>query len=317
MTIQNPNSMPQTYQPPSDRARDLVRGAYDLHIHVDPDVIGRRITDIALAKEFQKHDLQGFVLKSHYVPTAERASVVHAVTGLNVLGAIVLNNAVGGMNAVAVEIAARSGARIVWMPTVDAANETKELEHHPAGAKLPLWAVLQNDLKAQGLGLEPVHVVDSAGKVLPETRQVLKVIAARDLVLATGHLSRDEIFAVVEAALEEGIKQIIVTHPDYPTQDLSIADQIRLAAKGVYLERCVAPSVSGKVPWETMFAAIRATGAKHSVLSTDLGQPRNPPVEDGLALIADKLLEAGFSDAEIRVMAVTNTVKLASGKDSL
>ena len=309
-------SIPTNTFAPSDRARSLVRGAYDLHIHVDPDVIGRRITDLQLAQRFADLGLRGFVLKSHYVPTAERASVVREASGIHAIGAIVLNNAIGGMNPVAVEIAARGGARIVWMPTVDAANEANELRDHQPGQKLPLWAVLQHELHAQGFGLEPVHVVDDAGAVLPETRQVLRVIAARDLVLATGHLSRDEIFAVVGAALEEGVRWIIVTHPDYPTQNLSIADQIELATRGVYLERCVAPSVSGKVPWEKMFAAIRATGAAHSVLSTDLGQPKNPPVEDGLALIADKLLEAGFSEPEVRTMAVLNTVKLATGKDA-
>ena len=59
--------------PPSERARALVRGAYDLHIHVEPDVIPRKITDLDLAHRYQELGLAGFVLKSHYVPTAERA----------------------------------------------------------------------------------------------------------------------------------------------------------------------------------------------------------------------------------------------------
>jgi len=65
------------------------------------------------------------------------------------------------------------------------------------------------------------------------------------------------------------------------------------------------------VTWERVFEAIRATGPEHSVLSTDLGQVFNPPVEDGLALMADRLLEAGFDEEEIRTMAVTNTRRLA------
>ena len=64
--------------------------------------------------------MDGFILKSHYTSTAERASVVRAaVPGIDALGAIVLNRAVGGMNALAVEVAAREGVRTVWMPTVD------------------------------------------------------------------------------------------------------------------------------------------------------------------------------------------------------
>ncbi len=45
-----------------------LEGAYDVQIHVGPDVIPRRIDDIDCAKEFLAHGLKGFVLKSHYVP---------------------------------------------------------------------------------------------------------------------------------------------------------------------------------------------------------------------------------------------------------
>jgi hypothetical protein len=300
--------------PPSERARQLVRGAYDLHVHVDPDVIRRRITDLELARRYTDLGLRGFVLKSHYVPTAERAAVVRAaVPGVKALGAIVLNHAVGGLNPVAVEIAARGGARMAWLPTVDAANEAHESEPQP-GKKLPLWAKLQLELREAGLPLPPIEVLDGNRKVLPAVRQVLQVIGRNHMVLATGHLGRDEIMAVVAAAVEEGVRHVVVTHPDYPTQNLSIADQRRLADQGAYLERCLAPSVSGKVPWERIFEATRAVGPEHSVLSTDLGQPANPPVEDGLALFADQLLGAGFSEEEVKTMAVTNTVYLATGE---
>jgi len=298
---------------PSARARALVRGAYDLHVHIEPDVIRRRISDLGLARRYAELGLRGFVLKSHYVPTAERAAVVRsAVPEVEVLGAIVLNHAVGGLNPVAVEIAARGGARIVWLPTVDAANEAHEANALPPEKK-PLWARLQAEFKQAGLPLEPIEVLDGSRRVVPALRQVLGVIARHGLVLATGHLGREEIMAVVEAALEEGVEQVIVTHPDYPTQNLPLADQRYLAQRGVYLERCLVPSWSGKVPWERVFEAIRATGVERNLLSTDLGQPQNPPVEDGLALFADRLLAAGFSEEEVRVMAVTNTVKLAKG----
>lgn len=302
---------------PSERARRLLRGAYDLHVHINPDVIERRISDVALARRFAELGMAGFVLKSHYVPTAERAAVVRGVVpGVDVLGALVLNNPIGGLNAVAVEIAARQGARIVWMPTTDALNEEQEHAMRPAGAKLPLWARLQAELQERGIAPPPVRVVDADGAVLPETRAVLKVIAQHQLVLATGHLGRDEIFAVVDAAREAGVRQIVVTHPDYPTQNLSIADQRQLAERGALLERCVAPAYSGKVAWERLFAAIRATGPVHSVLSTDMGQPANPPVEDGLGIIADRLFAAGFGDEDVHTMAVANSVRLATGKEA-
>src|SRR5207237_5061235 len=130
---------------PSARARELVRGAYDVHVHVEPDLAARRIDDLALARRFSELGLAGFVLKSHYAPTAERAAVVRgAVAGVHVLGAITLNNGVGGLNAQAVEIAARSGARIVWLPTVDAENEAGERKP----GKQPAWSAMQEEIEA-------------------------------------------------------------------------------------------------------------------------------------------------------------------------
>jgi hypothetical protein len=296
----------------SERARSLLRGAYDLHVHIAPDVVPRRIDDVSLARRFAELGLAGFQLKSHYTSTAERASVVRAaVPGVEVLGAIALNRAVGGMNAVAVEIAAREGARTVWFPTVDSVNESGEETQFPPGARVPVWMELQRELRAEGVAIEPVPVVDADGAVLPETRTVLAAIARHGLVLATGHLSRDEIFAVVDAAREEGVREIVITHPDFPSQNLSIEDQAALAAKGALLERCFTTPHTGKVTWEHVFEGIRATGAEHSVLSTDLGQTANPPVEDGLGLMADRLLTANFDEDEVRTMAVVNTRRLA------
>jgi len=302
---------------PSEHARELLRGAYDTHMHISPDVVERKIDDISLARRFQELGMAGFVLKSHYGSTAERASVVRAaVPGINALGAIALNRAVGGINPLAVEIAAREGARTVWLPTVDSVNESHEREA-PAGAKVPVWVKLQLELREQGIEIPPVPVVyESDGTVLPEVREVLAMIARHNMVLATGHLSRDEIFAVVDAALEAGVETIVVTHPEFPSQDLGVDDQKALAERGALLERCFTTPHTGKVSWERWTENIRATGPENSVLSTDLGQVFNPPVEDGMALMVDRLLAAGFEEQEVYVMAVVNT-RIVAGAEAL
>ena len=100
--------------------------------------------------------MKGFVLKSHYIPTAERAKVVtKAVPGIQAFGAITLNHSVGGLNPVAVELSGRSGAKIVWMPTVDAANETAGRLDGP-NTKLPFWAKIQRELAATGIAPPPL-----------------------------------------------------------------------------------------------------------------------------------------------------------------
>jgi hypothetical protein len=299
---------------PSQHARELLRGAYDTHVHVAPDVVPRIVDDVTLAQRFAELGMDGFVLKSHYTSTAERAAVVRAaVPGVRALGAIVLNRAVGGMNALAVEIAAREDVRTVWLPTVDSVNESHEREA-PPGAAVPVWVKLQLELRRQGIEIPPVPVVDEDGAVLPETVAVLERIAHHGLLLATGHLSRDEIFTVVAAARTVGVTQIVITHPEFPAQNLTLEDQVSLARGGALLERCMTTPHTGKIAWEQWIEHIRASGAEHSVLSTDLGQIFNPPVEDGMGIMVDRLLAAGFDDEEIRTMAVTNTRRVAGAR---
>jgi len=294
--------------PVSPYARELVEGGYDTHIHVAPDVLRRRIDDVSLARRFEKAGLAGFVLKSHYVPTTERAEVVSTVVpGCNALGAITLNASVGGMNPVAVEIAGRGGAKVVWFPTVDSANQIACRAQDPPGATPPMWAALQDDLRDKGMAAPPVAVMDDSGQVTEGVRQVLEVIRAHDMVLATGHLSGPEILAVVDAAVEAKIARIVVTHPEFTSQRLVVQTQRQLAARGALLERCFTTPHSGKVSWADFYAHIRAVGPECSVLSSDLGQPFNPPVEDGLALLADRLLANGFTGKEVHTMAVRNS----------
>jgi hypothetical protein len=215
------------------------------------------------------------------------------------------------MTPLAVEIAAREGARVVWMPTTDSHAEREHLAHQPPGANLPVWAKVQAEFAERGIETEAVSTLDEGGELLAETRLVLEVIAEHQLVLATGHLGRDEIFTVVDAALAAGVHDVVVTHPEFPSQDLSLADQAALAERGALLERCFTTAHTGKCAWEHVVAGIRATGPERNVLSTDLGQPANPAVEDGLALFADRLLALGLTEEEIRVMTVENSTRLA------
>jgi hypothetical protein len=294
----------------SQSAWEALQGAYDLQVHVAPDVIERRIDDLDLAKEFLAHGLRGFVLKSHYLPTAERAKVVSkAVPGIAAYGAITLNHSIGGLNPVAVELSGRSGCKIVWMPTVDAANETAGRVDGPT-AKLPFWAKIQRELAATGIAPPPISVVDGGGKLTEPARRCLELIGKYNMILATGHLGRVEIFALVKTAREMGLKRVLVTHAEFPSQNLTASEQYELAEMGALIEHCFTTMHTGKASWEGVFEAMRKARPERCVLSTDLGQTINPPVAEGFAMFAQKLLEAGFTSAEIQRMAVTNPAAL-------
>ncbi|MGH9715485.1 MAG: DUF6282 family protein [Candidatus Acidiferrales bacterium] len=296
----------------TDAAWQAIEGGYDLQVHVAPDVIARRIDDLDLAKEFLAHKLKGFVLKSHYAPTYERAKVVtKAVPGIKAMGAITLNHSVGGLNPVALEIAGRSGNKIVWMPTVDAANETAGRSDGPTD-KLPFWAKIQRELSATGIAPPPLSVLGPDGKVTAAARGCLELIGKHDMILATGHLSKKEIRELVKTAKEMGLKRVVVTHAEFPSQNMTPDEQLEVANMGAMIEHCFTTMYTNKAPWDTYFAAVRKVGPERIFLSTDLGQTINPPIADGFAMFAQKMLDAGFKPADVRRMAVTNPTEIIS-----
>jgi hypothetical protein len=126
------------------------------------------------------------------------------------------------------------------------------------------------------------------------------------MILATGHLGRVEIFALVKAAREMGTQRIVVTHAEFPSQDLTPGEQNELANMGAYIEHCFTTMHTGKASWDNVLVSIREVGPERCILSTDLGQTINPPVAEGFAMFAQRMLDGGFTIAQIRRMTVTN-----------
>lgn len=288
---------------------DLLKGAIDLHVHSAPDLLPRKMDDLEMAQRIIRAGMRGFAAKSHYFPTAERAKIARKLyPGCNTIGTITLNASVGGINPMAVEMAARSEARLVWFPTVDSRQE----QEHLAGlvgdpdAKLPFWARIQIEMKQQGIVAPPVYILNESGKLTDETLDVLDVIAKYNLILATGHLSHAETFALVREAHARKIDRIIVTHVDFPTTFYSIDEQRQLVSYGAFMEHCYTTPATGKIGWDVAIDQIRAVGAQNVVLATDLGQPAAVYPDEGMALYAEKLLQAGIDESDVVRMAVVN-----------
>jgi hypothetical protein len=195
------------------------------------------------------------------------------------------------------------------MPTVDAENETAG-RLDGGSEKLPFWAKIQRELAAEGISPPPLNALDAAGNVVEPARRCLERIARHNMVLATGHLGRHEIFGLVRLARDMGVKKVLVTHAEFPSQSLTGDEQKELADLGAIVEHCFTTTHTNKARWETAFANIRRTGVSRTLISTDLGQTINPPVAEGFAMFAQRLLDAGFTVEEVRTMAVTNPTRL-------
>ena len=203
---------------------DLLTGAYDLHVHSGPDVLPRKMDDVDMAERIVASGMKGYAIKSHYFCTSERAQLIRKIfPRCNAIGAITLNSAVGGINPAAVEMAGRSGAKLVWFPTVDSEHELEFLAHSPAG-KLPYWATIKQQMEAEGVHSPTICILIN-GKLKDEVFSVLDIIARFNMILATSHVSKAETFALVKAAKERKVERIILTHVTFPSTFYTIEEQ--------------------------------------------------------------------------------------------
>ncbi|WP_238177913.1 DUF6282 family protein [Paenibacillus contaminans] len=294
--------------------QELLEGAYDLHVHTGPDVSPRKLDDLDMAERIQKLGMKGFGIKSHYFCTGERARIVKKVyPDLNPIGALSLNHTVGGINPVAVEMAARVGAKIIWMPTFDAANEMAYMFSRTSYDELPPWAKVQFELSQQGKMQAGITILEN-GNLKQSVLEIIDIAKKNDLILSTGHLGKEEIYALVTAAKQQGLRKVVVTHPTFSSVNLSKQEQKELAELGAYMEQCfgvITPHYG--IDWDGLYEAIRFVGPEHCILSSDLGQTNNPYPDEGLLTFVTNLHNNGFSKEEIKTMTIHNTTFLAEG----
>ncbi|MDD3523625.1 MAG: DUF6282 family protein [Candidatus Cloacimonetes bacterium] len=289
----------------------LLEGAYDLHVHSAPDVLPRLMDDIEMGQRITDAGMGGYAIKSHYFCTAERAEIIRKLyPACDAVGTITLNSAVGGINPTAVEMAGRAGAKLVWFPTCDNPSERKHVFNGDPNKKLPYWAQILIEMQKEGISAPMVQVLDEQGTLTEETNQVLDVLAKHNMILATSHLSHEECFPLVKEAHKRGVKNIIITHVDFPTTFYTIEEQLELAKYGAVMEHCYTTWATGKIDIATSIEQIKALGPERVIIATDLGQKTSIYPDEGMASYAQKLLAAGISEEDVRQMCVYNQKKL-------
>jgi hypothetical protein len=289
----------------------LLKGTFDTHVHAGPDLLPRKFNDIDLAHLAKERGFGGIVLKSHHAITADRATLIREMfPGVNFYGAIALNNPIGGLNPTAIEIAARLGAKVCWLPTCDSANEQAAAAGLLDESKMPYWMSIARELRAAGIAGSWLTVTDGQGKVLKETQQCLEVMAKYDMVMATGHIAPAELELVIKAAKEAGVQRIIITHPEFPTTHLTVEDQKNLLQYGVYFERVFTTPHTAKCTWEETLHNIKEVGPESTICATDLGQTTNPGLQEGFEIFIGKMLDDGWKEADIKRMTQHNAAAL-------
>jgi len=253
---------------PEINPKEILTGFIDTHIHTSPDVKPRLLNDYEAALEAQEKGMGAIILKSHVESTAGRAYITHRLTGFPVMGGVTLNLTVGGLNPEAVLCTALMGGKIVWLPTI----------HHSK------------------IALDP-DALD----------EILHLVKDNNMILATGHISPEEIFQVIDQCHSLGVEKIMVNHPLTSVVGASLDEQKEMAHHA-YLEHCWVATMPqhDKLNPKIIANSIKEVGAKHCILATDFGQEHNPRPVLGMQMMIASMISQGISWEDITLMCHDN-----------
>jgi hypothetical protein len=275
----------------ADGAR-LLKGAIDLHFHMDPSTPGALngqagIADVRVARE---RGMRALVIKDHNEPTAPLAYHLRPeVPGLELYGGFVLNLPNGGVNPAGVEFMATrikgEPGRIVWMPAGDTAKEVRASKT-PDG---PFVAVSRN------------------GELLPGVKEVIAIVAKHGLVIASGHILAEEALMVFREAKRQGVQHMIATHA-FDLAGKMTVEQMKEAAKlGAFIEFDYRNTLE-----DGRMDAIRAVGPEFCFISefwTKVDAPKEYGGLAGIGAFAEAMRAHGFTDRELDLMFKENPAK--------
>ena len=146
-----------------------------------------------------------------------------------------------------------------------------------------------------------MYVLDARGRLLPEVRDTVRLVADHGVALSFGHLSPQEMDALAEEIDAIGYRRAFIDHPFSEVFEFDVPTLKRWAAAGVRFALTwdeLSPLL-GTDP-QDMVAAIRAVGPEHFMLSSDAGIPLLPPTVEAYRLLAAVLRGYGMTEPEMR-----------------
>jgi hypothetical protein len=280
-------AMAQSSQEAALGAR-LMRGAVDLHYHVDPGY--GTYENLAQAKAA---GVRALLLKNHWEPTAAIVMLLRPqFPGLELYAGYVFNRSNGGINVAGVEYMASirgepKPGKIVWLPAGDTEHEARGGTNPNPNA--PFVAVSRN------------------GQLVPELKQALAVIAKNNFTLASGHVLPQDALLAFREAKAAGVQRIIATHAADLASKMTL-DQMKEAAKlGAWIEFDYRNTLE-----DNRTDLIRGVGPEHCFLSefwTKNEPPKEYAVAAGVGAFATEMKKRGFTERELEMMFKDNPAK--------
>jgi hypothetical protein len=192
------------------------------------------------------------------------------------------------------------GVQAVWMPV---ANSINTLTKVGVGSKGPM-----PEEEARKIGYT---VIDEHGRLTPEVRDIIHLVADRGVALSFAHGSHPELWAMAEEVEKLGFDRAFVDHPFSPFVDLTVDEMKHFANAGIWLNFTydeISPLLG--VDPARMCDAIMAVGPEHVTLSSDAGEPLFPNTVECIRLMRGYMRAFGLTDDEIHQVSEVNPAKV-------
>jgi hypothetical protein len=210
-------------------------------------------------------------------------------------GGLVLGLPVGGINEWVIKYCTETGAKVIWLPALHAANHMMRI----TGCTL-------DEARARGGWWS----LDERGRLLPEVADVFRYAGDHDIAVSFGHSAPEETQALAEEVYRTGFKKAFLDHPLEPVTGLTPDDLPAIADAGVHLN-FTAFEIS---PWvaldpSEMAAVIKRLPVDRVVISTDAGNPVFPGPLESMRWFS-QVLELEIPAETLRAAKIDNPRRL-------
>jgi hypothetical protein len=290
---------------------DLIKSAVDCHVHACPHINGRSISVFDAVRNAAAAGMRAIGLMDNFANSSGYAALAMRELGhlgVEVFGGLIMEPPAGGISAESVKIALnygygpKTGARFISLPT----HHTRNIARQEGRSPLYIEACLE---------------IPERGDLPGDLARIIDLVAERDAVLNTGHISGREAIRLVEIARGRGVNRILVPSSYYTTEEVrALADLGAFTEHSFFFVSHATQAGLTHVDSEKhtvtqvqaprMVELIRAADPERCILSSDCGVYLLPPPHEGLREFLLLLESCGLARDDLRRMAADNPASL-------
>ena len=289
---------------------ELLKGSVDNHIHCCPHINKRSTNIFEVIKKAEQLEMHAVGLMDNFSNTSGYASLVKKYLPklkLKVFGGLIMEPPSGGVSYENAKISLNysyfqnDGAKFISFPT----HHTRHI------AKL--------EKREKNYITKCFHVPDTGPT--QETMKILELIAQKDIVMNTGHLSAKETINLVKYAKKIGVKKILIPSNTFNLTTITKLKKFRPKFEFSYFFISKATDIplthvdgeKHKIQGtneKLLKILIKTAGPKNVILSSDCGVSILPKPHIGFSNFINHIQKLGFSKKEIEYMIKINPKKL-------